>query len=352
MAGKKHIIITGGAGFIGSALVWELNRAGLDNIVIVDALGRGGDWRNLNGLRFIDYIDKDDFSDDLQQGKFDLSLEAVFHLGACSSTTETDLRYLLKNNFEYSKLLARFCLGKSIRLIYASSAATYGDGRQSFDDSLDKLPLLRPLNPYGFSKQLFDFWAWRQGALEKIAGLKYFNVFGPNEYHKGEMRSMACKGFEQIRSTGRLRLFKSDRPEYRDGEQERDFLYVKDAVKMTAFFLFHPEIHGLFNIGGGSLHTWNELAECLFQAMGIPPCIEYVPMPMELKNRYQYHTKAEIGRIRSSGYSDPISPFSEAVTDYVHNYLEPGLYLGGAEGTAQAAEIRLQGSGFRRETRK
>ena len=352
MTARKHIVVTGGAGFIGSALVWELNRSGLDNIVIVDALGRGGDWRNINGLKFIDYIDKDEFLDYFRQGKFDLPLEAVFHLGACSSTTETDLRYLLNNNFEYSKLLARSCLEKSIRFIYASSAATYGAGRLGFDDSLDKLPLLRPLNSYGFSKHLFDLWAWRQGALDKLAGLKYFNVFGPNEYHKGDMRSMVCKGFEQIRSTGKLRLFKSNRPEYRNGEQERDFLYVKDAVKMTAFFLLHPEINGLFNIGAGAVHTWNELAECLFRTMKISPHIEYIPLPMELKNRYQYHTRAEIGRIRSLGYSEPLTPFSDAVADYVRNYLGPGLCLGETGESAFVAGRGGPGSRPEKEKRK
>ncbi len=325
---KGMIVVTGGAGFIGSALIRELNRSGREEIVVVDSLGSGDKWRNLNGLRFADYLDKEDFLQQVRAGNFGPPPEAIFHLGACSSTTELDVGYLMRNNFEYSKSLARYCLNSSVRLIYASSAATYGDGGIGFKDSEDDLPRLRPLNPYGFSKQLFDLWAWRAGALGKIVGLKYFNVFGPNEYHKGEMRSMVCKGYEQIRSAGRLKLFKSERPEFGDGEQERDFLYVKDAARMTLFFLSRPEARGIFNIGSGEVHTWNQLAGALFRAAGLPPAIEYIPLPDRLRDRYQYHTRAEIAKLRSAGYSAPPTPLAEAVEDYVRNYLDGRRHLG------------------------
>ncbi|MBN2019922.1 MAG: ADP-glyceromanno-heptose 6-epimerase [Sedimentisphaerales bacterium] len=326
------IIVTGGAGFIGSAIVAELNKRGINDIIIVDRLGSDQRWKNLVNLRFADYIDKEEFLDMVADDVVGFSVEAVFHLGACSSTTETDVSFLMENNYEYTKQLAQWTADENIRLIYASSAATYGDGSEGFKDDEEKLEILRPLNPYGYSKQLFDLWAKRNGLLDKIVGLKYFNVFGPNEYHKADMRSFVLKAFEQINATGKVRLFKSHRPDYKDGEQKRDFLYVKDAVDMTLFFYDNPETAGIYNLGAGVARTWNDLAKAVFAAMGKTPNIEYIDMPDSVRNQYQYFTEADITKLRSAGYKKQITSLEDAVKDYVQNYLEKGLYLGNNDG--------------------
>jgi ADP-L-glycero-D-manno-heptose 6-epimerase len=321
------IIVTGGAGFIGSALIWRLNQLGESDILVVDSLGDDEKWKNLNGLRFVDYIEKETFLDLVLSTKLDGGIDTIFHLGACSSTTETDASYLIRNNFEYSKHLAQFALAREIRFIYASSAATYGDGALGYSDREELLETLRPLNMYGYSKQLFDLWAQRQGLLRRIVGLKYFNVFGPNEHHKGEMRSLVCKGFQQIQQTSALRLFRSYRPDYADGEQRRDFLYVKDAIDMTLFFHERREPCGIFNVGSAEAHTWNELAEHLFAAMEQPRRVEYVDMPEALREKYQYHTCADLQKLRRAGCSRPLTPLRDAVRDYVRQYLLPARHL-------------------------
>jgi ADP-L-glycero-D-manno-heptose 6-epimerase len=326
------IIVTGGAGFIGSALIAALNKRGITDILVVDRLGSDQRWKNLVNLRFADYIDKDDFLDMMAEDVLPFSAEAVFHLGACSSTTETDVSFLMSNNFEYTKQLAQWTTDENIRFIYASSAATYGDPGapgQGFSDDEEKLETLKPLNPYGYSKQLFDLWAKRNGLLDKIVGLKYFNVFGPNEYHKQDMRSFVLKAFEQINSTGRVRLFKSHRPDYKDGEQKRDFLYVKDAVDMTLFFFDNPKTAGIYNLGAGVARTWNDLAKAVFAAMGKSPNIEYIDMPDSVRNQYQYFTEADITKLRSAGYKQSITSLEEAVKDYVICYLTQAAYLSG-----------------------
>ncbi|EKD81498.1 MAG: hypothetical protein ACD_39C01781G0003, partial [uncultured bacterium] len=255
------ILVTGGAGFIGSVIVWALNQRGIDDIIIVDHLGTSDKWKNLTGLRFADYCEKADFLSYLDKGAFDdHKLEAVLHLGACSSTTETDASYLIKNNFEFSKALALWATSNRARFIYASSAATYGDGEQGFDDNPAEIEKLTPLNMYGYSKQLFDLWLKRKGLLDKCVGIKYFNVFGPNEYHKGSMRSFILKSFEQISQSGEVQLFKSHRPDYGDGEQLRDFIYVKDAAAMTLHFLDN-QAGGLFNVATGVARNWNDLVK-------------------------------------------------------------------------------------------
>jgi len=321
---SEKIVVTGGAGFIGSNLIRRLNQMGEDRILVVDSLGTGPKWKNLNGLSFLDYRQKNDFIETVRAEGLPAGLEALIHLGACSSTTEQDLEYLIKNNYEYSKILAEACRARGIRFIYASSAATYGNGAQGYRDNEAELDDLRPLNGYGFSKHIFDLWARRQGILERAVGLKYFNVFGPQEDHKGSMRSLVAKGFEQVRRTGRLRLFASDRPDYADGDQERDFLYVKDAVEMTIFFL--PGLPGeravgIHNAGSGQASTWNSLAAALFSALGRQPEIEYIPLPQELRGKYQYHTLAEMEKLRKAGYDRPPTPLAEAVSDYVKNHL-------------------------------
>jgi ADP-L-glycero-D-manno-heptose 6-epimerase len=322
------IIVTGGAGFIGSAIVAALNKRGNEEILVVDELGRGQRRENLRNLSFTDYVGKDDFLRMVTDNKVSFDVEAVFHMGACSDTTETDESYLMKNNFEYTKTLTNWANGKGIRFIYASSGATYGDGSTGFSDDEERIESLKPLNKYGNSKQLFDLWAKEAGLFSKIVGLKYFNVFGPNEYHKGEMRSFVVKAFEQINASGGVRLFKSYRPEYKDGEQRRDFIYIKDAVDMTLFFLDNPKVNGLFNIGAGKARTWNDLVKAVFAAMGRKEQIEYIDMPDSIRNQYQYFTEAEMGKLRQAGYNKQLTSLEDAIADYVRNYLEKGAYLG------------------------
>jgi ADP-L-glycero-D-manno-heptose 6-epimerase len=319
-------LVTGGAGFIGSALIWALNRRGIDRILVVDRLGRSEKWRNLAPLAFDDYMEADALVPALERGALD-EVRIVFHLGACSSTTETDASFLVRNNFELTKTLAEWSLGRSVRFVYASSAATYGALDGDLSESID-LATLRPLNMYGYAKHLFDRYAARRGYLDRIVGLKYFNVFGPNEDHKGDMRSMVHKAFQQIRETGRVRLFKSDRPEFRDGEQRRDFVFVKDAVEMTLHAAAHGDLNGLVNVGSGEPHTWIELASAVFDAAGARRDIEFVDMPQHLRGKYQYSTRAVIDRLKRSGYDRPITPLADAVADYVRNYLAPNRRLG------------------------
>jgi len=321
------LIITGGAGFIGSALIAALNSRNITDILVVDELASDRKWENLRNLSFADYVEKDDFLDMVVENKLEGPIEAVFHLGACTSTTETNASYLIKNNYEYSKLLAQWATASDIRFIYASSAATYGDGSAGFSDDETKIENLRPLNMYGYSKQLFDLWAKRTGLLKKIAGLKYFNVFGPNEYHKADMRSFVIKAFEQINATGKVRLFKSYNPEYKDGRQMRDFIYVKDAVDMTLFFFDNPKVGGLFNIGTGNARTWNDLANAVFNALEKRANIEYIDMPESIRSQYQYFTQADISKLRKAGYKAQMTPLEDAIKDYVQNYLSINGYL-------------------------
>lgn len=323
------ILVTGGAGFIGSALVAELNARGVDDILIVDILGTDARWKNLRNLAFADYMEADDFSAMVAESDIELEFEAILHMGACSDTTERDCSYLAKNNYEFSKLLAGWALETGARFIYASSAATYGDGSQGFRDNEDALERLRPLNMYGYSKQMFDLWCRRQGLLRKFVGLKYFNVFGPNEYHKGQMRSFVVKAFEQINETGGVKLFKSHRTGYADGEQLRDFIYIKDAVEMTLFFLQRPELSGIYNVGTGKARNWNDLAAATFAAMGKEARIEYIPMPEALRDKYQYYTQADMSKLRKAGYTKDTITLEDAIGDYVQNYLAKDAYIGG-----------------------
>ena len=324
----SHILVTGGAGFIGSALVWALNIRGCDNITIADFPPNPQKQRNLQPLKYKSLLSPDDLISELVLNSLD-RFDFIFHLGACSSTTETDADYLRKNNYQYTHDLAEYALYAGSRFIYASSAATYGDGSTGMDD-MDPVQLqkLQPLNLYGHSKHEFDLFAWRIGWLDRIVGLKYFNVFGPNEAHKGDMCSVVHKSYAQVQGTGVIRLFKSYRPDYRDGEQRRDFLYVKDAVAMTLHLAETSSAAGLYNIGSGCAHTWNELAHALFAAMGKPPRIEYVDMPATLRDKYQYFTQASIQKVLASGYTTPITALPDAVRDYVLHYLAPNLSLG------------------------
>ncbi len=317
------VVVTGGAGLIGSALVWLLNRRGVDDIIVVDRLDESEKWKHLVPLRFADYVDADDFLDLVtERPAYFGNVRTAFHLGACSSTTETNSDFLMRNNYEYTKALAHWAVDLDARFVYASSAATYGSLEDGLSDTAD-LRTLRPLNMYAYSKQLFDLYAARTGMADRIVGLKYFNVFGPNEDHKADMRSVVYKAFHQIRDRGSVRLFKSYRPQFGDGEQQRDFIYVKDAVDMTVH-VAQSRLTGIVNIGSGTPHTWLELVRPIFAALGVPERIEFIDMPETLRPKYQYRTSATVERIRESGYMRSITPLAEAVSDYVLNYLLTG----------------------------
>jgi ADP-L-glycero-D-manno-heptose 6-epimerase len=273
-------------------------------------------------LAFADFVDAGDLLELLgsgRLGKFDL----VLHMGACSSTTERDAAYLMRNNYDFTRRLAEWSIGNGARFVYASSAATYGDGTAGMDDSFDLsyLRRLRPLNMYGYSKHMFDLYAARNGFLERCVGIKYFNVFGPNEQHKGEMRSLVSKAYTQVVDTGVIRLFRSYRDDYRDGEQKRDFIYVKDAAAMTLHLAATERAAGLFNVGAGRPETWLDLAYAVFAAMKRQPAIEFIDMPEGMRGKYQYLTLANIARLRASGYKDQVTPLASAVHDYVTGYL-------------------------------
>ena len=327
MEGKMYII-TGGAGFLGSALVWELNRYGVHDIIIVDNLSRSEKWRNLVPRRFVDYMHRDAFLRLVRSGALPpWKVDAVVHLGACSDTTETDVDFLMENNFHYSRDVCRWALEKGARFIQASSAATYGNGEEGFDDAPARLMELRPLNMYGYSKHLFDLWAQRQNLLDSVASLKFFNVYGPNEYHKGNMRSVVCKAYAEIQRTGRLRLFRSNHPQYKDGEQQRDFVYVKDVTAVMAWLLQTPGVNGIFNVGAGVPRTWNALARAVFSAMSLPVNIDYVEMPEALHGKYQNFTCANMNRLLAAGCPPCETTLEEGVTEYVCEYLEQDTYL-------------------------
>ena len=321
------IAVTGAAGFIGSNIVWKLNQAGREDIIVVDVHPTDEGNANLEPLKYDRYMEKDAFMAWFVDPDNADPLETLYHMGACSSTTETNAAYLDENNFGYTRKLCLLSLESEVRFINASSAATYGDGDQGYDDDESRLDELKPLNLYAKSKQDFDMWARAEGLLDSIVCLKYFNVFGPNEWHKGDMRSMVCKGFEQITAGGQVKLFKSDRPEYPDGGQQRDFVYVKDAVDMTIWFADKPDVNGIFNVGSGEAKDWNRLITAIFTAMDHEPNMEYIPMPEHLKGKYQYHTEARMTKIAAAGYDKPQTVLEDAVADYVQNHLAPNRHL-------------------------
>ncbi len=318
------IIVTGGAGFIGANIVRELNTRGARDVVIVDRLRDGDKWRNLAELRFEDYVDKDIFRDDVLTDDVPWDVDAVIHMGACSSTTETDADYLADNNYRYTRDLCEWCLRHDVRFVYASSAATYGDGSLGYSDDDASTPSLRPLNMYGYSKHMFDLWALEHGLFDRIVGLKYFNVYGPLEDHKGDMRSVVNKAFGQIAESGRVGLFRSYRPEYADGGQVRDFVYVRDAVDVTLHFVDDRAAGGLFNCGTGRARSWLDLAGATFAALDREPAVDFIDMPPELRARYQYHTEADLAKLRAAGYAKDFTSLEDGVGDYVRNHLAAG----------------------------
>ncbi|WP_319583204.1 ADP-glyceromanno-heptose 6-epimerase [uncultured Pseudodesulfovibrio sp.] len=315
-------IVTGGAGFIGSAMVWKLNQMGIDDILVVDNLSTSEKWNNLVGLKYQDYLHRDQFLKFILEGDDPFETEAVVHMGACSSTTELDADFLMENNYRYTQYVCRFCMAHDARFINASSAATYGNGEFGFDDDEDGIDKLRPLNMYGYSKQLFDLWAKGAGLLDKIVCLKFFNVFGPNEYHKDDMKSVICKAHSQILETGKLKLFKSYRDAYPHGGQKRDFVYIKDCVDIMAWFLENRDKGGIFNIGTGTARTWNDLANAVFAAMDREPNIEYIPMPEAIRDKYQYFTQANMDKLKAAGCTVKMTSLEDGARDYVQNYLD------------------------------
>lgn len=317
------IVVTGGAGFIGSGVIRHLNDRGMSNIIVVDDLRNGEKWKNLVGKSFSDIISKHQLFQWLD-GKEAL-IDAFIHLGACTSTVETDADYLLENNYRFSQRLALYAVKNEQRFIYASSAATYGDGSHGFCDDHAKMDHLMPMNMYGYSKQLFDLWLKSEGLLEHVVGLKYFNVFGPNELHKGRMASVIPHFLSAVQKEGVVKLFQSSEPErYAHGSQERDFIYVKDVARMTCAFL-ENDSYGIFNIGRGTVGTWNQLAAGVFKALGKPANIEYIPMPADLVGKYQNHTLADMTKTKNvlKKHVQTMS-LDDAVQDYMTNYLIPG----------------------------
>jgi len=312
------IIITGAAGFIGSNIVSELNSLGKTDLLLVDEADSSRDQANLADLAFTDYLNKKDLKNYLTHHE---KVETIIHMGACSSTTETDAHYLRQNNFEFSRDLASWSLNNGSRFIYASSAATYGDGSNGYIDNEDNVENLRPLNLYGYSKQLMDMWAHEGRHFKKIVGLKYFNVYGPREYHKGNMRSMVLKAYQQIKNTGKVQLFKSLHPDYQDGEQKRDFIYVKDAVAMTLHFHFNPQATaGLYNVGTGKARTWIDMMKAIFAALNLEPHIEFIPLPDAIAQNYQYFTEANMQKMwTQGGYIERCLSLEEGVEDYVQS---------------------------------
>ncbi len=322
MKNDSYYIVTGGAGFIGSHLVEALNRRGHENITIVDRPDDPMRRSYLDDLAFRELMDPDEFRARVRRG-VQAAPVTLFHMGACSSTTELDEAFLEDNNTRTTQELCAWCLRSGSRFVYASSAATYGDGTRGYADDETRLQELAPLNPYGWSKHRFDLWAREQGVLDRIAGLKYFNVYGPREDHKGEMRSVVHKAHRQILDTGEVRLFKSHRPEWGNGEQERDFVYVADAVAATLFFHDRPEVSGLFNCGTGRARTWLDLARAVFAAMDREPNIVFVDMPEVLRERYQYHTQAETAKLRQAGYDRAFTSLEDGVAATVRDGLAP-----------------------------
>lgn len=314
-------IVTGGAGMIGSALLWKLNSEGIDDILVVDNLASSEKWKNLVNRRFAEYLPREVFLEKLKGDAIRGEIEGIFHMGACSSTTERDVDFLFRNNYEYTRTVVRYALTRGIRLVNASSAATYGDGSAGFDDDPAGLDGLKPLNAYGYSKHLTDMWALRCGMQKSFVSLKFFNVYGPNEYHKGDMRSVIAKAFAEVGETGRIRLFASDRPKYPDGGQMRDFVYVKDCAAVMWWLMQHPKVNGLFNLGTGKARTWNDLAAALFAAMGREARVEYIPLPEHLRGKYQYFTEASMSRLAGTGCPLPQFGLEEGVVDYVTKYL-------------------------------
>lgn len=320
------IIITGAAGFIGSCLVQKLNDNGFRDLVLVDDFSDPEQNKNFEGKRFSKKVERDDFVQWLRANQ--LHVQFVFHLGARTDTTEFDYDLLTRLNLEYTKDVWNTCVEFGLPLVYASSAATYGLGEEGYDDDESKLDLLKPLNPYGESKNDFDIWALKQERKPFFwAGLKFFNVYGPNEYHKGRMASVIFHTYNQIMKSGEMKLFQSHHPDFKDGEQMRDFVYVKDVIEVMYFLMHHRKDSGIYNLGSGEARTFLDLATNTFKALDKEPKITFVPTPEDIRDKYQYFTEAKMHKLKAIGYDQPFSSLEDGVEDYVKNYLSKGEYL-------------------------
>lgn len=319
------IIVTGATGFIGSVLVWELNQHGITDVVCVDTVSPVERPAPLKNRTYSEFLSKDEIWAFLEKPETIASCEAILHMGACSATTEMNVAFLNENNVEYTRRLWEWCTTHSKKYIYASSAAVYGGGENGFDDATPP-DVFKPLNPYGESKAAFDRWAVKQTKTPPLwMGLRFFNVYGPNEAHKGFMSSVVYKAFNEINASGQLRLFKSHRPDYEDGKQLRDFVYVKDVSRWHYEILTKPGMKsGIYNMGYGKARTWLDLATNAFKAMDKPMKIDWIDIPVELRERYQYFTEARMDRLLSLGLSTPQWPLERGVEDYVRNYLAKG----------------------------
>ncbi|MCT4641418.1 MAG: ADP-glyceromanno-heptose 6-epimerase [Bacteriovoracaceae bacterium] len=319
------IIVTGGAGFIGSCLIKELNSMGREDIIVVDRLESDQKWMNLRGLKYSEYIQADDFIEpETLYPIFEEGIDALYHMGACSSTTERDVDYLMYNNVDYSKIMFQVCTDFNVPLCYASSAATYGDGEDGYDDDESKIRSLKPLNAYGYSKQLVDEWALKlQATPEKWYGVKFFNVYGPNEYHKEKMSSVVYQAYNQIKATGKMKLFKSYKDGFEDGKQLRDFVYVKDVVNAMIALINddHKGENGIYNLGTGKARSFLDLTKATFSALGINENIEYIEMPDSLKDQYQYFTEANMAKLNDALSGFEFHSLEDGVSDYVKNHL-------------------------------
>ncbi len=315
------IVVTGAAGFIGSAFVSELNSKGLKDLILVDEALTAEKEKNLAGKSFTKLYDKDEFLAAVKNSSLP-KISAIIHMGACSSTVERREDYIMDTNFRYTQTLIEYTLKHNARMIYASSAATYGDGAQGYDDSPNLIPSLKPLNLYGQSKQLLDEWVLKNGYERSVVGLKFFNVYGPNEYHKGFMASVAYKSYRQVKAEGKIQLFRSYRNEFKDGEQKRDFIYVKDCSAVMWWLLNNSEVNGIFNLGTGKARSWNDLAKAVFAALGLKPSIQYIEMPEEIRSQYQYFTEAKMLRLFEAGCPVKLTSLEDGVADYCRSYLE------------------------------
>ncbi len=319
------ILVTGAAGFIGSVIVHELNARGEEDLLLCDHFENGDKWKNLRGLKFDSFVTVENlFAHPIW--KKPGSLKAIYHMGACSDTTETNMDFLYQNNTEFTNKLLTLAATKNIPIVYASSAATYGAGEQGYADDHKGIPKLRPLNKYGYSKQLSDEWILKQTKKPKVwFGVKFFNVFGPQEYHKGKMSSVVYQSFNQIKDGGEVKLFKSHRPDYKDGEQLRDFVYVKDVVRamieLIAAGKKKPTLSGIYNLGTGEARSFHDLVKATFSGMGIKPQIKFIDMPAELRNQYQYFTQADMTKLKKALPKFKFMKLEDAVSDYVKTHL-------------------------------
>jgi ADP-L-glycero-D-manno-heptose 6-epimerase len=322
----QYIVVTGAAGFIGSALVGYLNEKGQDRLILVDEFGRADKHPNLEGKRYAEKIERAVFFDWLEERRPEVA--GFYHIGARTDTAEFDYAVHELLNVEYSKKVWQYCSANSVPLVYASSAATYGAGEKGYDDRHDIVSELKPLNPYGLSKNEFDKWALQQTAWPPFwGGLKFFNVYGPNEYHKGRMASVIFHSFHQIRKDGVVKLFKSHRPDYKDGQQLRDFVYVKDVINVCYWLMQHRPASGLYNLGTGIARSFEDLVKATYAGLDLASNIRYIDMPLDIRDKYQYFTEANMAKLRAAGYTAPFHTLEQGVDDYVRNYLSKGTFL-------------------------